>query len=201
MFVRENNSHTNWFASDEQFNKLYPVAIRWHAQMFWTPIKIAKRAADFLAVQSDTRILDIGSGAGKFCLVAGHYHSAAHWYGIEQRKYLSNYSEELKKQLELRNVFFKQGNFTQINFENFDHFYFYNSFYENLDEMDRMDNAIDYSEELYHYYNRCLSRQLELKPVGTRLATLHSMGHEIPVSFQEVGAEFDGLLKFWIKAY
>ena len=60
------------------------------------------------------------------------------------------------------------GNFTQVDFRKFDHFYFYNAFYENIAGTDKIDNSIDYSGELYNYYNRYLFKQLEQKPAGTR---------------------------------
>ncbi len=94
---------------------------------------------------------------------------------------------------------FIEGNFTQLEFKNYDHFYFYNAFYENIQGTDKIDNSIDYSIELYDYYNRYLYKQLELKPAGTRVATFHSLEYEIPPDYHVVGAAFDELLKFWIK--
>ena len=104
-----------------------------------------------------------------------------------------------REMLRSENVFFTHGNFTQLDFRDFDHFYFYNSFYENLAGTDKIDDTIDYSGELYNYYNRYLYRQLEQKPAGTRVATFHILEEEIPPTYLETGAEFDGLLKFWIK--
>ena len=42
-------------------------------------------------------------------------------------------------------LFSSHGNFTQLDFKNFDHFYFYNAFYENLAGTDKIDDSIDYS--------------------------------------------------------
>ena len=86
-----------------------------------------------------------------------------------------------------------------LDLRNYDHFYFYNSFYENLVGTDKIDDSIDYTSGLYNYYNRYLYKQLEQKPTGTRLATYHSLEDEIPPSYLVVGSEFDNLLKFWIK--
>ena len=63
----------------------------------------------------------------------------------------------------------------------------------------KIDDSIDYSGELFNYYNRYLFKQLEKKPAGTRLATFHSMEEEIPQGYHVVGSEMDNLLKFWIK--
>lgn len=188
-----------WFSSDEQFNQLYPLSIQVLARRHWTPLGVARKVANFLAAENNVRILDIGSGIGKFCLGAAYYKPKAFYYGVEQRKSLINHAETAREALHTDNVSFIHGNFTQQEFKNFDHFYFYNAFYENLAGTDKIDDSIDYSGELYNYYNRYLFKQLEQKPGGTRLATFHSLEDEIPQSYHEVGSEFNNLLKFWIK--
>lgn len=188
-----------WFSSDEQFNQLYPLSIQVLARRHWTPLGVARKVANFLAADNNVRILDIGSGVGKFCLSAAYYKPKAFYYGVEQRKNLISHAENAREILHIENVSFLHGNFTQLDFKNYNHFYFYNSFYENLVGTDKIDDGIDYSGELYNYYNRYLYRQLEEKPGGTRLATFHSLEDEIPKSYHEVGSEFDNLLKFWIK--
>lgn len=188
-----------WFSSDQQFDQLYPISMQLLAKKHWTPLGVARRVANFLAADNNVRILDIGSGVGKFCLGAAYYKPKAFYYGVEQRKNLIAYAESARETLHLENVSFIHGNFTQLNFRNYDHFYFYNSFYENLIGTDKIDDSIDYSGELYNYYNRYLYRQLAEMPGGTRLATFHSLEDEVPKSYHEVGSEFDNLLKFWIK--
>jgi len=189
----------NWFSSDAQFNQLYPASIQLLAQRHWTPLVVARKAASFLAAESNVKILDIGSGVGKFCLAAAHNKPKALYYGIEQRKRLVNHAEAAKEMLRIDNISFMNGNFTQIDFRNYDHFYFYNAFYENITGTDKIDNSIDYSLELFNYYNRYLYKQLEQKPSGTRLASFHSLEDEIPQGYHIVGSEMNDLLKFWIK--
>jgi SAM-dependent methyltransferase len=188
-----------WFTSDEQFNQLYPLPIQLLARKHWTPLGVARKVAKFLAAEDNARVLDIGSGVGKFCLSAAYYKPGAFYYGVEQRKNLATIAEMTRETLNIENVSLLHGNFTQLDFRNYDHFYFYNSFYENLIATEKIDNSIDYSSELYNYYNRYLYRQLAEKPAGTRLATFHSLEDEIPESYHEVASEFDNLLKFWIK--
>jgi hypothetical protein len=189
-----------WFSSDYQFHHLYPVSVRPLAARHWTPLHVARAAAEFLVMENGVRILDIGSGTGKFCLGAAWYKPHACFYGIEQRKESVTNSETAKQILGLENVFFIHGNFTQVNFTDYDHFYFYNSFYENLSGTDKIDDSIDYSVELYNYYNRYMYKMLEQKPAGTKLVTFHSLEQEVPPSFHVAGTQMDNLLKFWIKA-
>ncbi len=189
----------NWFYSDQQFNGIYPLPVQNLARRHWTPLAVARKAAHFLAAEKNVRILDIGSGVGKFCLSAAHYRPMAEYVGVEQRVSLIKYAETARQILGLSNVNFIHGNFTQLNFMHYDHFYFYNSFYENLAVSDKIDNSIAYSGELYNYYTRYLFKQLEQKPPGTRLASFYSLEDEVPKDYHVVGSEMDNLLKFWIK--
>ena len=188
-----------WFHSDENFHLLYPASMETLARRHWTPLDVAREAAEFLAAEKNTSILDIGSGIGKFCLSAAHYMPHAFYTGIEQRQNLFDHAVNAKDNLGFQNIEFIHGNFTQLNFSDYDHFYFYNSFYENFSFTQKIDNSIDYSGELYNYYTRYLLKQLEQKPVGTRLATYHSLEDEIPDGYLVVGAKMNNQLKFWIK--
>ncbi|MGX5816878.1 methyltransferase domain-containing protein [Chitinophaga lutea] len=188
-----------FFHSDAHFNDLYPTEITDLARRHWTPLPIARKAAAFLAVGSNPHVLDIGCGVGKFCLAGAQLSPNATFYGVEQRKRLLRHAENAKSSLGLENVHFINANFTQLDFKQFDHFYFYNAFYENLDGTDKIDDSIDYSAELFHYYNRYLHRLLDQKPSGTRLVTYHSLEEEIPRDFEVVESTYSNLLKFWIK--
>ncbi|HLA59778.1 MAG TPA: methyltransferase domain-containing protein, partial [Puia sp.] len=153
---------SNWFASDDEFNQLYNIDLQYLANRHWTPTTVAKRASAFLAAEPGNKILDIGSGVGKFCLTGAYYHPDAFFFGIEQRKKLVESADYVKCLLELKNASFIHGNFTKLSLNKFDHFYFYNSFYENLDGTAKIDDSIAYSGELYNYYNAYLFKQLEL---------------------------------------
>jgi hypothetical protein len=148
----------------------------------------------------DTRILDIGSGIGKFCLTAGYFFPNSFFYGVEQRHELICLAEEAKGYLKLPNVNFIHANITQVNFKQFDHFYFYNSFYENIDPVNQIDDTIEISESLYTYYTQYLFKILSEKPSGTRLVTFHSLEQEIPPDYKLADVCYDTLLKMWIKA-
>ena len=193
------NRTEKWLSSDIEFDRLYPSSIQNLARKHWTPLHIARKAACFLAVENYVKILDIGSGVGKFCLAAAYYKPKAFFSGVEQRKRLVEHAEIAKERLQLYNSSFIWKNFTQIDFTQFDHFYFYNAFYENLNRTDKIDDSILYSPELFSYYNRYLYKQLERKPAGTRLATFHSLEDEVPPGFHVVSTDMNSTLKFWIK--
>jgi len=197
--AEQEHTEEKWISSDERFNQLYPFHIQTLADRHWTPFMVARKAAAFLAAEKKVKILDIGSGAGKFCLAAACSKPLAFYYGVEQRKGLVIEAEIVKRKLQLENVFFIHGNFTQLDFKKYDHFYFFNSFYENLTGTKKIDDSIEYSQELYNYYNRYLFNQLQRMPAGTKLVTYHSLQDEVPECYQLVAAEIDNLLKYWIK--
>ena len=186
------------FIDDASFDWLYPEHFQLLSVKHWTPLSIARKAAEFLA-EPGTRVLDIGSGIGKFCLAAGNYFPETHFYGVEQRHELICLAEEAQGYTKLPNVNFIYANITQVNFNEFDHFYFYNSFYENIDPENKIDDTIELSESLYTYYNQYLYVALNKKPSGTRLVTFHSSEDEIPLDFKQVAVFCDGLMKMWIK--
>lgn len=191
--------HTACFRNDASFDWLYPENIQKLSRRHWTPLSIAKKSARFLANGPGKKILDIGSGVGKFCIVGANFFPDNLFYGVEQRRELYDQALAAKTLTGIQNVDFIHGNFTQMEMGEYDNFYFYNSFFENLDEQGRIDNLLEYSVSLYIYYSRYLFRALDARPSGTRLVTFHSLEEEVPPDYQVVEASPDLLLKMWIK--
>lgn len=187
------------FSSDAELNKVYPEYVQQLSRRHWTPLLIATESARFLAGNEEVVILDVGSGVGKFCIAGGYFHPRARFVGVEQREQLVQLADEARDRIGLSNVQFMCSNFTQVDFNQYDHFYFYNSFYENLTGTDKIDDSIDYSAELYNYYTRYLFKQLDKKPAGTRLVTYHSLEDEVPPGYHVVSSSRHETLKFWIK--
>ena len=88
---------------------------------------------------------------------------AAFFYGVEQRDYLVDMARIAHAKLGRMKVQFESRNFTQMDFNDYDHFYFYNSFFENLAGSSKIDDTIEHSPELFNYYNRFLSKKLSEK--------------------------------------
>lgn len=187
------------FSEDAEFDGICPGHLQLLSSKHFTPLPIARRAAEFLSFPN-ARVLDIGSGVGKFCLTAAYHFPDVFFYGVEQRHELYHLGEHIKRQADLPNVNFIHANMTQINFKEFDHFYFYNSFYENLDQINQIDHSLELSEGLYDYYTQYLYMALSAKPSGTRLATYHCLGQEIiPPDYKLADVSYNTLLKMWMK--
>lgn len=166
--------------------------------MHWTPVDVAKKAAYFLAVPH-ARVLDIGSGVGKFCITAGAHFPKTQFIGVEQRKALCKYAEMAKNEMKLDNVSFIYGNLTDLDYNDYDHFYFYNAFYENIEPGSRIDYAVRTSFELYERYSRFVYAMLDAKKPGTRLVTYHARETQVPASYALVDNSYSKVLKMWIK--
>ena len=68
------------FSDDAEFDWLYPKHFQLLSLKHFTPLFIARKAAEFLSLPN-TSVLDIGIGAGKFCLTAGYHLSETFFYG------------------------------------------------------------------------------------------------------------------------
>jgi SAM-dependent methyltransferase len=183
---------------DNEFNAIYPEWARKYARRHWTPIDIIKKASEFLVTKAETKVLDIGSGSGKFCMVGATY-TKGHFTGVEQRFGLAELSKKLSRCYRIQNTEFIHANITSIKFSEYDSFYFFNSFHENIDLTANIDNTVDASEELYNLYHRYVCEQLSLAPKGTRLATYWSAMKEVPSSYSIRYSYNGGLLKCWEK--
>ena len=131
-----------WFSSDEIFDTLFPTDVQHLSKQHWTPLPIARAAIDFLTPRDNVRILDIGSGIGKLCLAGAHYKPSALFTGVEQRANLVQVARDAQARLQLDNTIFYHDNFTGLDFGEYDHFYFFNSFYENLSSENKIDGAV-----------------------------------------------------------
>jgi SAM-dependent methyltransferase len=188
----------SYFRKDAAFDTLYPLHIRELSQMHWTALDVSLEASNFLAAPG-ARILDIGSGVGKFCIAAGVYHPEATFYGVEHREELFHHAQIAKEQVGVPNVEFIHGNLTDLDYDSYDHFYFYNSFYENIEPRSRIDYTVSASFELYRYYTLFIYDMLNKKPAGTKLVTFHAPDKQIPASYRLIDNSYSRVLKMWVK--
>jgi len=188
------------FSSDTAFDSLYSLRAQQLSSIHWTPIETAKKAAAYLTGgPTGKNILDIGSGVGKFCIVAAHIFPDHIFHGVEQRKALIDEAIIAQNATKITNVQFIHANFTELDMDDYDHIYFYNSFSENLFHYKPIDNLIDISEAIYNEYLFQFYEILEEKPSGTRVATFHCNDEYIPPSYNRVQHITGEALKLWIK--
>jgi Methyltransferase domain len=183
---------------DSEFDIIYSNKMKKVSDIHFSPIEVSKIAARFLVDKIGMRILDVGAGAGKFCMI-GSACTDGIFTGVEQREHLHNLSKSISQKYNLTNVAFINSNITDISFKDFDGFYLFNPFYENMNVLGKMDDLVELKRELYDEYSLYVKAQLDTKPVGTKLVTYFSYLTEIPKSYQLQFSDFEGKLKMWEK--
>ena len=181
---------------DKEFDVIYPAELKKMSMRHFTEVEVAIKAAQLLVTRPKQRILDIGSGAGKFCFVAGSY-SDAFYTGVEFRKHLVDLCNKLKVKHRFQNVNFIHADIMDIDFTQFSSFYFFNSFQEQIDVTAKLDDTIELNEDNFKKYTDYLIKQFEKLPQGTRLVIYHGYNFQIPNSYRLVSSHFKGLLRCW----
>lgn len=183
---------------DERFDQVYPSEIRDLSERHWTPVAVARKAAEFLVADPDTRVLDLGCGPGKFCIV-GALTTAGHFTGVEQRSNLAKLARDTIRAVKIPNAEIIHANVTDIDFLAYDAFYLFNPFEENLFQIGKIDEAVELTKSLYEKYTQHVATQLALAPLGTRVVTYHGCCEEVPIYYECEDSAFDNTLKLWRK--
>jgi ubiquinone/menaquinone biosynthesis C-methylase UbiE len=166
----------------------------------FTPLSVSKTAARFLAINPNTKVLDIGSGVGKFCVI-GAIHTGAIFHGIEKRKWMVDIANEIAWDYDFDNVKFFHTDMLNFPVKDYEAIYFFNSFHENIDDTARIDNTTTTSSKRYEEYNSHLKLQLDQTKQKTRLATYWVNRDNVPQSFMEVASYYNDKLILWEKKW
>jgi len=172
---------------DQQFDRFLPDDLREASPVFWTPLEVILRAAQWLDEVGVKSVVDIGSGAGKFCVV-GALASRCSFIGIEQRPRLVSAARDLAHRFGVEDrVRFVPAVFGELTTPVADAYYLFNSFGENLFPPDgRLDDAAELSQERYRRDIRALATWLRAAPVGTFVLTYNGFGGRLPPDFENV---------------
>jgi ubiquinone/menaquinone biosynthesis C-methylase UbiE len=185
--------------SDEQFDAIYPFEIRELSNRHWTSVYVAKLSAAYLCNQKPVKVLDIGSGAGKFCLVGATLHPRSEFHGVDIRQNLIDISNSIKKEYAISNTSFFQQDVLQMDFSGYDGIYFFNSFQEKIDSTSIIDRSSKVSVEMYVKYVKHIFNELNKVPIGTKLVTYYSEEFYVPNTFKLISTHIKGELKFYLK--
>ena len=191
------------WVDDSRFDQIFPEWARGLSTVHWTPVAVAVRAAELLVRSPGTRVLDVGAGVGKFCLV-GSLVTEGTFYGIEACSLFVHAARATAERLQMRGTRFLHGNMMALDWGRFDAFYLYNPFADNLESLlESQDSPLGVDPRLFDAYVRFAREQLQAARVGTRVATYHGLGGAMPPSYR---LEYEGereleWLEVWTKAY
>jgi SAM-dependent methyltransferase len=190
--------------SDLVFDRFLPRALRLVSVTHFTPLVVARRAAEWIDELGIRSVVDIGSGAGKFC-VAAALAGGARYLGIEHRRSLVLAARELARTFDIHSrVTFVHATFGlgQTPIPQADAYYLFNPFGENMyGPPDHIDEDVELNDDRYLRDVLAAESLLEDLPVGTYVITYNGFGGEMPPSFRELRVDDDlpNSLRLWRK--
>ena len=187
--------------TDEHFDLLFSPDVRQFSHFHWTPMQVALKASEILSDLKVERLLDVGSGCGKFCAITAIL-GEIQVTGVEQREFLNSAAKKIRNYFQLSNLNFVHGSAFDMSWKEFDCIYFFNPFCEQKTPERHIRNDVPLSESLYHTFVQLTLSRLREQKKGSRVMTFHGMGGVLPDSYQlsyqkAIGADF---LKVWIKS-
>ncbi len=167
------------------FDQVFHPSQRVRTCIHWTPVDVAMRAAVLLAPLPGRKVLDVGSGVGKLCLV-GAATTTSSWFGVERDAEMvqSARTAACRMHVEQRTRFFV-GDVTGVDWSVFDAFYLFNPFAEMLYEglLSSTPEEAQARRARYTANVEFVQQQLSSAAPGTRVVTYHGLGGEMPAGF------------------
>ena len=191
-----------WAVADgpeaDDFDRLLSLEARRASALHWTPMEVCHRAAQLLALKPGDRLLDVGAGVGKLC-VLGSLVSDGHYVGIEQRAPLVLQARALASSLR-SSAEFLHGDAFDLDWTGFQALYFYNPFDETRFPVgSQIDGSIQTGPDVFNRLVAGTQERLRQLPVGTRVLTFHGIGGSMPECYRLDVSEriADGSLQLW----
>jgi len=187
---------------DRVFDQFLPTELRVVSSQYWTPLAVARRAAQWLDEFDVHTVLDIGSGSGKFC-VAAALAGRCRFAGLEQRARLVAASRALAGIFGVHDrASFIHGMLGESPLPSVEAYYLYNPFDEAaFDPSDRLDDEIDVSHSRRIRDIVAVQDLLRQANVGTYVLTYNGFGGNVPPGYRELRVDLGmpQVLRLWKK--
>jgi predicted RNA methylase len=172
---------------DWAFDRFMPRSLAVASERFWTPLAVATRVAAWFDDFDIETVVDIGSGAGKFCIAAA-LAGGCSFVGIEQRPRLVRAARHLARLFRVEDrVHFLHGALGDETPPFADAYYMYNPFGENLFPLgDHLDDDVELGEDRYRRDVSTVEAFLASARVGTFVVTYNEFGGAVPRSYEEL---------------
>jgi SAM-dependent methyltransferase len=195
---------TGQIPTDSAIDRYLPARFRFVSHQYWTPVAVALRVSQWLTEVGAKTVLDVGSGPGKFC-VLGALSTHCSFVGIEQRERLFLAAHQLARCFEVNErVRLVHGVFGEVPLENFDAYYFYNPFIENVFPSEEwLDDSVEHSEEKFNREVALVGKLMRNSPIGTYIICYNGFGGSISHDYELVRndpSSFDSL-RMWKKVH
>jgi predicted RNA methylase len=184
------------------FDYYLPQALRRVSTIHWTPLAAAVRAAQWIEELGIRSVVDVGAGAGKFCVI-GALASGAEFQGIEQRAALVEAARALAERFGVSaRVRVECGLLNLHAVPSADAYYLYNPFGENLlPREEQIDLDVELSARRFQREVRRFEALLQALPRGRYVLTYNGFGGRVPKSYEELRVDdtLPSVLRLWQK--
>jgi hypothetical protein len=188
--------------SDRSFDCWLPFEQRKVSHTYWTPLSVCTRASQWLHRLGVRSVVDIGAGAGKFC-VATALMCDCEFLGLEQRPQLVEVAGELARRFGVdHRVHFVEAKFGRDPLPKAEAYYIFNPFRENLEAPERwLDDSVPLHRARYLHEIARMVEFLDAAPSGTIIIEYGGFGGRMPEGYevQYVDREQACLLRCWKK--
>lgn len=184
---------------DETFDEIYPDVVRQASPVHWTPLRVCARIVELVRLRPEDRLLDIGAGAGKFCIVAAAL-TAAHVRGIERQPQLAEVAREAARRLGV-DIEIEEREFDPLDTDGVDVAYLFNPFTETIALPGPRVTAADRFAKRTAEDIAAAELFLEKARPGLRVVTFCGFGGAMPDDYERLAREVwdGGALEVWVK--
>jgi predicted RNA methylase len=186
------------------FDRLLPDDLRVVSSQYWTPLAVAKRAAAWIDDLKIRTVVDIGSGAGKFCVAAALV-GRCRFTGLEQRPSLVASARALVSVFDLHDrVSFVEGALGVVTTPNADAYYLYNPFGQySFGSHHDVDTSAEFSDARLAQDVAAVEHLLRRAATGTYVLTYNGFGGRVPASYQQIRVDrkLPSALRLWRKEH
>lgn len=187
-------------AADDAFDGVLPLELRDVSGHYWTPIPVVRRAAAWLREAQVRTVIDIGSGAGKFCVAAALL-TRCRVIGLEHRGSLVAASRELAELFGVDDrVSFVEGDLDAAATLSADAYYLFNPFGEYAFESAHVaDPGVTFTPQTQSRDVAAMTALLSRAPRGTFVITYNGFGGKFPPGYEQIDVadRLPGTLRFW----
>jgi SAM-dependent methyltransferase len=170
--------------SDADLDGRLPPDLQAQAHRHWTPVAVTRLGVQWLEEVGVRSVLDLGSGAGKFC-VAGACLTPLTFTGVEHRPHLVTAAQALATAFGVTDrVTFLEGDLARAESLSAEALYLYNPFGENLlAPSGHLDGAVELNRRRFQRETARMEAWLARRPRGSWLLTLNGFGGRIPDTY------------------
>jgi SAM-dependent methyltransferase len=168
---------------DVDWDVVYPAKYVELSRLHWSPVAVARRAAELLSRGPETRVLDVGAGVGKFCVVAA-VTTPGLFVGVERSGEMVDMARATALRARTSRARFVHASADDIDWTNFNGFYMFNPFWQIRWPDLRMSGPRMPQPAEYQRLISFTESSLAASRPGTRVVTYFGFGGEMPNCFR-----------------